>query len=390
MGGMQHPGDERGYQGQPHDYYGFDELTQFTESQFRYVTTWNRTSLANQRCRVVCASNPPESAEGEWIIRYWAPWLDENHPNPALPGELRWFISNETGQDTEVEGPEDVLVGGEAMSPRSRTFVPSSVDDNPFLIASGYKATLQSLPEPLRSQMLRGDFTAGREDNPWQVIPTSWVRSAQDRWTPDRPKGVPMSALGVDVAMGGPDKTLFFPRYGEWYGKPTVYEGSETPDSDTTAGLIIGALRDGAPACIDTVGPGGEAYGHLKAQGVGVYSCSGNKPSTALSMGSGLRFFNKRSEWYWRMREALDPTGDYPIMLPPDATLRADLCAARYSMTPRGIRVEAKPDIIKRLGRSPDHADAAVYALIEAPSRRQRARGEVIVEGVSDYSAHRY
>ena len=33
--------------------------------------------------------------------------------------------------------------------------------DNPYYMASGYIATLQSLPEPLRSQMLFGDFLAG-------------------------------------------------------------------------------------------------------------------------------------------------------------------------------------------------------------------------------------
>ena len=34
-------------------------------------------------------------------------------------------------------------------------------------------ATLQSLPEPLRSQMLYGDFNAGTEDDSMQVIPTA-------------------------------------------------------------------------------------------------------------------------------------------------------------------------------------------------------------------------
>jgi hypothetical protein len=34
----------------------------------------------------------------------WAPWLDPQHPNPAKPGELRWF-TNVDGKDTEVDGP---------------------------------------------------------------------------------------------------------------------------------------------------------------------------------------------------------------------------------------------------------------------------------------------
>ena len=41
---------------------------------------------------------------------------------------------------------------------------------------------LQSLPEPLRSQMLYGDFKAGMEDDADQVIPTAWIDAAMDRW----------------------------------------------------------------------------------------------------------------------------------------------------------------------------------------------------------------
>jgi hypothetical protein len=58
------------------------------------------------------------------------------------------------------------------ITPVSRTFIPSRVTDNYFYVKSGYIATLQSMPEPLRSQMLEGDFNAGVEDDEWQVIPT--------------------------------------------------------------------------------------------------------------------------------------------------------------------------------------------------------------------------
>lgn len=367
LGGMQHLGDEQAYQGRPFDLMAFDELTQFLEAQFRYVTTWNRSTDPKQRCRVVAATNPPTTAEGEWVVRFWAPWLDDQHPNPAIPGELRWFVSDERGNDIEVEGPETVKIGDEEIIPRSRTFIPSSVDDNPFLMTTGYKATLQGLPEPLRSQMLRGDFTAGREDDPWQVIPTAWVRAAQDRWKPERPRE-PMSSLGVDVAMGGKDQTVLMPRYGDWFDEPQAHPGVSTPDSRITAGLIVAALRDGAPACIDVIGPGGEAYGHLDGQGVNVVAMHGAKPSSEHDKSGRLAFVNQRAQWYWRMREALDPAADFPISLPPLAALRADLCAPKWKLTPRGIQVEAKEDIIKRLGRSPDYGDAAVYALFDAPA----------------------
>ena len=60
--------------------------------------------------------------------------------------------------------------------------------------------------------MLRGDFLAGREDDAWQVIPSEWVEKAMDRWTPEKPKGQSMSALGADPARGGRDRMIFIPK----------------------------------------------------------------------------------------------------------------------------------------------------------------------------------
>ena len=51
------------------------------------------------------------TAEGAWVISYWGPWLDPGHPNPAKPGELRWFTTID-GKDVECSGPEPVIVNG--------------------------------------------------------------------------------------------------------------------------------------------------------------------------------------------------------------------------------------------------------------------------------------
>jgi hypothetical protein len=225
FGSVAKPGDWIKYQGRPHDLKGFDEICHFTESQFRTLIGWKRTDNPKVRQRVVCAGNPPTDAEGEWVIRYWAPWLDPLHPNPAKPGELRWYISDADGADKEVPGPGKYEVNGELVDATSRTFIPSSVDDNLFLVTTGYKATLQSLPEPLRSMMLKGDFQAGRSDNPWQLIPTAWVDAAMARWQPRTAKGV-MTALGYDVARGGLDRSVAARRHSEWFDN---FEGATAP-----------------------------------------------------------------------------------------------------------------------------------------------------------------
>jgi hypothetical protein len=145
FGHCQLPGDEIAFQGRPHDGLFFDEITHFLELQFRFLMGWLRTTEDGQRCRVVATGNPPTDSQGDWVLQYWGPWLDNQHPEPALPGELRWYAAID-GEDKPVEDGTPFMHRNELITPRSRTFIPSSVEDNPFLLSSGYKATLQACP----------------------------------------------------------------------------------------------------------------------------------------------------------------------------------------------------------------------------------------------------
>jgi hypothetical protein len=91
LASCQHEKNVVRFKGRPHDLVAFDEIADFTEYQFRFLTAWARTTIPGQRVRVVACGNPPTAATGRWVVEYWAPWLDEKHENPALPGELRWF-----------------------------------------------------------------------------------------------------------------------------------------------------------------------------------------------------------------------------------------------------------------------------------------------------------
>ncbi len=61
-------GDERHWQGQPHDLLGMDEVVHFLEAQVRFLMGWVRTTEEGQRVRTVLVTNPPDSAEGDYII----------------------------------------------------------------------------------------------------------------------------------------------------------------------------------------------------------------------------------------------------------------------------------------------------------------------------------
>lgn len=379
LGSVKEAGDWIKYQGRPHDAKLYDEICHFTESQFRTLNGWMRTDNPKVRQRIVCAGNPPTEPEGEWVKRYWAPWLDPQHPNPAKPGELRWYVTDEKGEDREVDSSEPVLVGGEFVQPKSRTFIPSSVDDNLFLATTGYKATLQALPEPLRSQMLRGDFNAGATDPAWQLIPTEWVKAAQARWTPKDVKG-PMTALGFDPARGGIDKSSAAPRHGSWFDKLVTVPGLVTHDGPTAAGFVVPLVRNGACICVDGVGIGSSALDFLVGLNLLVKSVIGSEASELMDKAGQLRFRNKRAEMYWRLREALDPLNPDPIALPPDPELLGDLTAVRYKVVTMGmkaaIQVRSKDEIREALGRSPDKGDSVAMTFVSGIPTPKQARKE--------------
>lgn len=360
--GLKEPNDWRKHAGNARDFMAFDEAGEFLREQVFSLLGWLRSTRKGQRCRAILGSNPPRGGDGLWLIDEFAPWLDPTYPDPAKPGELRWAIV--VASKTEwVDGPGVYERGGEDYIAMSRTFIPASLDDNPYLKDTNYRAQLQALPEPLRSQLLYGDFLAGREDHQSQVIPSEWLTLAQERWKADGYKGNKMTAIAADVAQGGSDKTVISTRYGAWFSPLIRKVGAETPDGPSVAGLVSANRRDGAVVIIDVGGGyGGGAVSYLKDNEIPVTGFNAANKSNTKTADRQLGFINKRAEALWRFREALDPSqeGGSPLALPPDPELFGDLTAPRWKLTPRGIQIESKDDLKKRIGRSTDAGDAVV------------------------------
>lgn len=380
--GLDNPGDERRWQGRPHDLKAFDEATEMREAQVRFIMGWTRSSNPAVRPRAILTFNPPTTAEGRWVIKFFGPWLDKTHANPAKPGELRWFTTVGEEQDYEVpDGRPFVLVDGELVydfneddftpeqiiQPKSRTFIPARLTDNPYYMATGYMSTLQSLPEPLRSQMLNGDFSAGIEDDVWQVIPTLWVEAAMARWKPKDVKPE-MDSMGVDVARGGKDSTDIARRHGWWFDEAISFQGEDTNNGPKVAGHVVTVLRDKAVIHIDVIGIGASPYDFLAAiNGVQIVGVNVANTGNWTDKSGLLTFANMRSWLWWRMRELLDPTANNGIALPPDPVLLADLCAPKWNPKGNKIEVESREKIIKRIGRSPDRGTAYILASMDTP-----------------------
>lgn len=341
------------YQSAEYDLIGFDELTQFPVFSYRYMLSRLRTTIKSQRVRIMACTNPGNEGN-DWVMERWAPWLDEGHPRPAEPGELRWFKSDADGKDVETtkDDPEGL----------SRTFIPAKLSDNPYL-PEEYRKQLNSLPEPWRSQLRDGKWTSGLYDDPYQICPTEWIRLAQARWTREQPGLI--GYVGVDPARGGQDATVLAPRSGAWIGPLLKTPGKLTPTGASVVQLLLPLMRRGGIANLDVIGLGAAVEDAAREQKLPVAAINVSSATPKRDKSGKIGFVNLRAYLYWKLREALDPEGDILLALPPDPELLGDLRATKWELTARGVKIIDKDDIRDRIGRSPNCADAVMLTMFE-------------------------
>ena len=348
--------DYKRYKGPNFDLIAIDEASETPRFEdgstpIDMLMPWNRTVKHGQRVRMVLTSNPGGPGE-EWLMEYFAPWLDNEHPNPAKDGELRWFTRK---RGIIVDVPKGT------KGAKSRTFIAASWKDNPDIDNEAYEAGLNLLPEPLRSQLKRGLWGVASSDDRWQVIPSQWVRDAQARWE-DKPVYT-FDSVGADIARGGKDKTTFVGKVENWFSEIKKYKGTETPTGQIAAGFLKEFVEDmGTPDIgIDITGIGSSCYDHASdMEGLNVSAFVAGAGVEGRDKSGNLGFKNLRAKSYWMFREALDPDSGMDIALPMDQELLSDLCAQRWQLNGTNIQLVDKRTITKNLGRSPDSSDSVV------------------------------
>jgi predicted phage terminase large subunit-like protein len=128
FGYIQHEADKYRYQGSELQFIAFDELTAFSESQYRYLfSRLRRLESADVPLRMRAASNPGGLGH-EWV-------------------KQRFLI----------EGPT-----------AGRVFIPARLDDNPHLDAAAYRESLSALDPVTRAQLLSGDWDVREPGNLFQ------------------------------------------------------------------------------------------------------------------------------------------------------------------------------------------------------------------------------
>lgn len=169
--------------------------------------------------------------------------------------------------------------------------------------------------------------------------------------------------IGVDVARFGDDRTVLFPRQGLAAFKPVVMRGARTGE---IAARIAHAAARWQPESVlidDTGGYGAGVIDSLLTS----KATFGVVPVNASGSPSDRRYANLRAECWFAMADWVKRGGALADV-PRDIV--AELTQPTYTFSGGRFQLEPKDHIKKRLGRSPDLADALAqtFAMPDQPA----------------------
>ena len=179
FGYLEHENDKYRYQGAEFQFIAFDELTQFSETQYSYLfSRLRRLENSVIPLRIRAASNPGGVGH-EWVkARFITP------------------------------SPEE-------MKANDRFFIPASLEDNPFIDQAAYEESLNALDPITKAQLKHGDWDIVANGN---MFKREWFK-----FVDEIPRGITKWVRFWDMAASEPS------------------QGYQDPDY--TAGVLMGELN---------------------------------------------------------------------------------------------------------------------------------------------------
>lgn len=172
------------YQGSQIPFIGFDELTHFSEQQFFYMMSRNR-STSGVPGYIRATTNPdPDS----WVRLFIDWWIGKDgFPIKEHSGKLRWFIRLDE-KLIWANSAEELFAtygDGEEIQPKSVTFIPALLSDNKVLTSKdpSYLANLLALSRVDRLRLHGGNWNV--RANAGSVFQRDWfpvVESLPPGW----------------------------------------------------------------------------------------------------------------------------------------------------------------------------------------------------------------
>lgn len=204
------------------------------------------------------------------------------------------------------------------------------------------------------------------------LVHRAWVEAAIAQgkaWAVDKSREKHPWAVGADPSnsdAGDEAAVAWF--QGAWCREIT---SAACPDANVFGKTVWLAAQtrgiDGQNVGVDAIGVGAGSVNEIRRLGgMPVALNSGGKPSARVTKGAdgkGIaydanQFLNLRAQMYWQAREDLQYGR---LGLPDDPQLVEELVTPTYEVRGGKVVIEPKDDVKRRLGRSPNKADAFVY-----------------------------
>ena len=200
--------------------------------------------------------------------------------------------------------------------------------------------------------------------DPWTVAPLRFLSPCRYL---DLPEGEPIEA-GIDIAAGG-DRTVIAERRGMRAGRIDAFRSTDPME---TVGMLVERINEWGVqrVKVDVIGVGWGLYGRLRElsfkhnpTGEWTHSAEVVPVNFAEKSAHPKRFFNKRAEVWWTIGREYSRLQMWDLSSLDDDAI-GELTAPKYEIVDSQgkIKIESKAEVIKRLGRSPDVADALLLA----------------------------
>lgn len=194
---IEHEQDKHNYAGSEICYLGFDELYHFTESQFLFLTSRNR-STCGVRPYIRATTNPDPG----WLRTFLAPWIhDEWAGERFRAGEIKWYLRK---KNPKTGKSEVYWVEPGTEYAKSIVFIPAKLEDNPTLSDDpnqDYLSSLMALPTVEQERLLYGNWNVREEGLVYPEFVDCLVEAE------DRP-GIP-DIGGMDFGLRNPFVALW-------------------------------------------------------------------------------------------------------------------------------------------------------------------------------------
>lgn len=156
---LEHEKDVLNYQGAQIPWIGFDELTHFSENQFFYMLSRNRSTSGARSCvRATCNPDPDS-----WVRRFIDWWIGEDgFPIKSRSGAIRWFIRR-NDEIVWADSPDEIFAQfgqGLDVQPKSVTFISAKLEDNRILMEKdpAYLGNLLAMNRVDRMRLKEGNW----------------------------------------------------------------------------------------------------------------------------------------------------------------------------------------------------------------------------------------